>query len=71
MIPSRGVAAQIRLNATMSQSVVTYTVVVSANNLDLKLLPYLTRRPQVRDRLRGRTSSRWPTRPCGTSPPPP
>lgn len=38
----RGVVAQIRLNATMSQSVVTYTVVVSANNPDLKLLPYLT-----------------------------
>jgi len=31
-----------RLNATMNQNVVTYTVVVSADNKDNKLYPYLT-----------------------------
>ena len=38
----RGKVAQIRLNATMTQNVVTYTVVVATDNADLKLLPYLT-----------------------------
>lgn len=38
----RGSVTQIRLNATMTQNVVTYTVVVTTNNDDLKLLPYLT-----------------------------
>ncbi|MBA4020085.1 MAG: hypothetical protein C0483_23205 [Pirellula sp.] len=38
----RGEVAQIRLNASMTQNVVTYTVVISADNSDLKLLPYLT-----------------------------
>ncbi|MCX7428195.1 MAG: efflux RND transporter periplasmic adaptor subunit [Planctomycetia bacterium] len=37
-----GKVAQIRLNATMTQNVVTYTVVISTDNSDLKLLPYLT-----------------------------
>lgn len=37
-----GVVEQIRLNASMTQNVVTYTVVVSVDNEDLKLLPYLT-----------------------------
>lgn len=37
-----GVVVQIRLNATMTQNVVTYTVVVANDNRDLKLLPYLT-----------------------------
>jgi HlyD family secretion protein len=37
-----GKVVQIRLNATMTQNVVTYTVVVSTDNADLKLLPYLT-----------------------------
>lgn len=37
-----GVVKQIRLNATMSQSVVTYTVVVSVDNSSGTLLPYLT-----------------------------
>jgi HlyD family secretion protein len=31
-----------RLNATMNQNVVTYTVVVSVDNRDLKLSPYMT-----------------------------
>ena len=38
----RGKVAQVRLNATMTQNVVTYTVVVSTENSDLRLLPYLT-----------------------------
>jgi HlyD family secretion protein len=37
-----GEVAQIRLNATMTQNVVTYTVVVTTDNKDLKLLPYMT-----------------------------
>ena len=46
----RGKVAQIRLNATMTQNVVTYTVVVTTDNPDGKLLPYLTANLQVRDR---------------------
>ena len=38
----RGTVVQIRLNATMTQNVVTYTVVVETDNADLRLLPYLT-----------------------------
>ncbi len=38
----RGKVAQIRLNATMTQNVVTYTVVVVTDNSDGQLLPYLT-----------------------------
>jgi HlyD family secretion protein len=37
-----GAVTQIRLNATMTQNVVTYTVVVTTDNSDGKLLPYLT-----------------------------
>jgi HlyD family secretion protein len=37
-----GEVSQIRLNASMTQNVVIYTVVVSAANPDLRLLPYLT-----------------------------
>lgn len=42
----RGKVAQIRLNASMSQSVVTYTVVIDVDNTSGKLLPYLTARVQ-------------------------
>jgi HlyD family secretion protein len=38
----RGQVAQLRLNATMTQNVVTYTVVVTTDNADGRLLPYLT-----------------------------
>lgn len=38
----RGQVKQVRLNASMTQNVVTYTVVVETDNSDLKLLPYLT-----------------------------
>ena len=37
-----GEVKQIRLNATMTQNVVTYTVVVAVDNRQRKLLPYLT-----------------------------
>ena len=38
----RGTVSQIRLNANTSGPVVTYTVVVSTDNSDERLLPYLT-----------------------------
>ena len=38
----QGEVGKIRLNATMTQNVVTYTVEVDTNNDDEKLLPYLT-----------------------------
>ncbi|MCL4501688.1 MAG: efflux RND transporter periplasmic adaptor subunit, partial [Deltaproteobacteria bacterium] len=37
-----GQVGKIRLNATMTQNVVTYTVEVTTDNSDGKLLPYLT-----------------------------
>lgn len=37
-----GSVSQIRLNASMTQNVVTYTVVVNADNADGRLRPYLT-----------------------------
>ena len=39
-----GKVSQIRLNASMNQNVVTYTVVVSVDNSSGRLLPYLTAR---------------------------
>jgi len=38
----RGSVNKVRLNATMTQNVVTYTVEVSTDNADGRLLPYLT-----------------------------
>ena len=38
----QGSVNKIRLNATMSQNVVTYTVEINTENVDGKLLPYLT-----------------------------
>ena len=38
----KGVVRQIRFNASMTSNVVLYTVVVTASNDDLRLLPYLT-----------------------------
>lgn len=38
----QGEVAQIRLNASMTQNVVTYTVVVSTDNSTGRLLPYMT-----------------------------
>ena len=42
----KGRVSQIRLNASMIQNVVTYTVVVDCDNADGRLLPYLTARLQ-------------------------
>jgi HlyD family secretion protein len=42
----RGEVRKVRLNATMTQNVVTYTVVVSTDNSDGRLLPYLTANAQ-------------------------
>jgi HlyD family secretion protein len=39
-----GTVSQIRLNASMTQNVVTYTVVISVDNSSGRLLPYLTAR---------------------------
>lgn len=47
-----GEVAQIRLNASMAQNVVTYTVVVNTDNDRLKLLPYLTANLQFRAAVR-------------------
>ncbi len=41
-----GKVSQIRLNASMTQNVVTYTVVVAVDNATGRLLPYLTARLQ-------------------------
>jgi HlyD family secretion protein len=41
-----GTVGKIRLNATMTQNVVTYTVEVNTDNTDGKLLPYLTANAQ-------------------------
>ena len=38
----KGVVGKVRLNATMTQNVVTYTVEINADNSDNALLPYLT-----------------------------
>jgi HlyD family secretion protein len=38
----RGTVGKVRLNASMTQNVVTYTVEVAADNADNRLLPYLT-----------------------------
>ncbi len=40
--PFKGSVGKVRLNASMTQNVVTYTVEVVADNSDGKLLPYLT-----------------------------
>ena len=38
----KGSVNRVRLNATMTQNVVTYTVEVNTDNSNLRLLPYLT-----------------------------
>jgi HlyD family secretion protein len=44
----KGTVGQVRYNATMTQNVVTYTVVVHVPNENLRLLPYLTANLQFR-----------------------
>ncbi|HPP51761.1 MAG TPA: efflux RND transporter periplasmic adaptor subunit [Thermoguttaceae bacterium] len=45
----RGKVTQIRLNATMTQNIVTYTVIVTTDNSNGKLLPYLTANVQFEE----------------------
>jgi HlyD family secretion protein len=65
----QGEVGKIRLNATMTQNVVTYTVEVNTNNDDGKLLPYLTANVQFKiGRRQGvllvpNTALRWSPRP--------
>lgn len=40
--PTKGRVERVRLNATMTQNVVTYTVEIAFDNADRRLLPYLT-----------------------------
>lgn len=47
-----GKVSQIRLNASMSQNIVTYTVVVAVDNSAGRLLPYLTARVEFEVRVR-------------------
>lgn len=70
----RGKVTQIRMNATMTQNVVTYTVVVTTDNSDGKLLPYLTanvqfemeKRPYVL--LAPNAALRWKPQPSQVDP---
>src|SRR4029078_11565763 len=48
-----GVVEQVRLNAVMTQNVVTFTVEVTTDNPDGKLLPYLTANVQFEVARRG------------------
>ena len=58
-----GTVGKVRLNATMTQNVVMYTVVVNTENPDNVLLPYLT--ANVDFTCSGKPMSCWsPTRPC-------
>ena len=69
-----GTVAQIRLNATMTQNVVTYTVVVATDNRDEKLLPYLTANVQFEVSrhedvlLVPRSALRWRPQPAWIAP---
>ncbi|MEO6809943.1 MAG: efflux RND transporter periplasmic adaptor subunit [Isosphaeraceae bacterium] len=65
----RGRVSQVRLNASMLQSVVTYTVVVAVDNSEGTLLPYLTARLEFEVERRENTllvpnsALRWQPRP--------
>lgn len=69
-----GRVSQIRLNASMVQNVVTYTVVITVDNKSGKLLPYLTARVQFQ--VEGRKGAlivpnaalRWQPRPEHVTP---
>ena len=69
-----GVVNKIRLNATMSQNVVTYTVEVNHDNSDGKLLPYLTTNLQFETGHRQNVllvpnaALRWSPRPAQIAP---
>jgi HlyD family secretion protein len=69
-----GEVTQVRLNATMTQNVVTYTVVVTTENKDMRLLPYMTANvnfeiEQHDDVLKVPNAAlRWKPRPAQISP---
>lgn len=69
-----GKVSQIRLNASMVQNVVTYTVVVSFDNKGGKLLPYLTARLEFEVEHRRdvllvpKAALRWQPRPANVAP---
>jgi HlyD family secretion protein len=69
-----GKVIQIRLNATMTQNVVTYTVVVRTDNRDGRLLPYLTANLQFEVEQRSNVlmvpnmALRWKPRPSQIDP---
>jgi HlyD family secretion protein len=70
----QGKVGQVRLNATMTQNVVTYTVQVDFNNKDNKLLPYMTANAQFKiGRRQGvllvaNAALRWSPRPNQIAP---
>ena len=69
-----GKVSQIRLNASMTQNVVTYTVVISVDNAAGRLLPYLTARLQFEVEARKgvllvpNAALRWQPRVAGCRP---
>ena len=69
-----GTVCQIRLNATSTSNVVTYTVVVATDNSDMKLLPYLTANIQFQVEKRPgvlqvpNAALRWKPRPAQVAP---
>ena len=69
-----GTVCQIRLNATSTSNVVTYTVVVATDNSDMKLLPYLTANIQFEVEKRPgvlqvpNAALRWKPRPAQIAP---
>jgi HlyD family secretion protein len=69
-----GTVWQIRLNATSTSNVVTYTVVVATDNSDMKLLPYLTANLQFKVENRSgvlqvpNAALRWKPRPAQIAP---
>jgi HlyD family secretion protein len=69
-----GTVCQIRLNATSTSNVVTYTVVVATDNSNMKLLPYLTANIQFEVEKRPgvlqvpNAALRWKPRPAQIAP---
>lgn len=71
----KGVVRKVRLNATMTQNVVTFTVEISTDNTDLLLLPYLTANVKFdvahRDAVLGVSNAALRWAPKGYDPPAP
>ena len=61
-----GTVGQIRLNATMTQNVVTYTVVVNVDNEDGKLQPYPQAMAEKESRVIQRGRRAWAASSCRT-----